>query len=89
MDQQTHENNPTIMITSPDRGHQAECPLILPSAASTPITNEDNSKQVLKKEDSLPVTIEEVSIPQPETTGLCSKDQCVWNINRYKRYSCF
>ena len=69
-DQQTHDNNnSTIMITSPDRNHQAECSLVLSSATNTPPANEENSKSVVKKEDSIPVTIEEVTVSQPETTG--------------------
>lgn len=68
-DQQTHDNNNSaIMIASPDRNHQAECSLALPSAANTPTANEENSKSILKKDD--PIPIEEVTISQPETTGL-------------------
>lgn len=32
-------------------------------------TNEENSKPILKKEESVPVTIEEITVSQPETTG--------------------
>lgn len=31
-------------------------------------TNEENSKPILKKEESIPVTIEEITV-SPETTG--------------------
>ncbi|PBC33398.1 transcription factor SPT20 homolog isoform X3 [Apis cerana] len=31
-------------------------------------TNEENSKPILKKEESVPVTIEEITVSQPETT---------------------
>ncbi|KAF3429147.1 LOW QUALITY PROTEIN: hypothetical protein E2986_05179 [Frieseomelitta varia] len=68
-DQQTQDNNnSTVMITSPDRNHQTECSLVLSSATNTPPANEENSKSVVKKEDSIPVTIEEVTVSQPETT---------------------
>lgn len=87
-DQQTHDNNSTIMITSPDRNHQAECSLVLPSTANTAAPNEENSKSTLKKEESLPVTIEEITISQPETTGsftifitvICNKFLCIFFI---------
>lgn len=68
---QTHDNsNSTIMITSPDRNHQAECSLVLPSTTNTQVTNEENSKSILKKEEMMPVTIEEIVVAQPEATGL-------------------
>ncbi|XP_043257079.1 polyhomeotic-proximal chromatin protein-like isoform X3 [Colletes gigas] len=71
---QTHDSsNSTIMITSPDRNHQAECTLVLPSTTNTPVTNEENSKLILKKEEPMPVTIEEIAVAQPEVTD---GDQC-------------
>lgn len=69
-DQQAHDNNSsTIMITSPDRNHQPECSLIIPAATSTPIPNDESSKTLMKKDEPMPITIEEISVAQPETTG--------------------
>lgn len=57
------------MITSPDRNHQAECSLVLPSTTNIPIIHDENSKPMLKKEEPLPLTIEEITVSQPEATG--------------------
>ena len=73
-DQSTHDNNnSTIMITSPDRNHQAECSLVLPSTTNAPLLIEETSKLILKKEETMPLTIEEIIVPQPEAMD---GDQC-------------
>lgn len=86
-DQQTHDNSSTIMITSPDRNHQAECSLILPSVTNAPVSNEENSKLILKKEESIPVTIEEVPAAQTEATGQCNAikliSEYVWHVYKF------
>lgn len=69
-DQQTHDNtNSTIIITSPDRNPQADCSLILPSTTNPPVTTDESLKLAPKKEE-VPVTTEEIVVPQPEVTGI-------------------
>lgn len=69
-DQSTHDNNSTIMITSPDRNSQAECSLILPSTTNSPLITDDSVKLTTKKED-VPIPMEDITAPlQSEITGI-------------------
>ena len=71
------------MITSPDRNHQAECSLVLPSATNAPLLIEETSKLLLKKEETMPLTIEEIIVPQPEAMGQCKRHYSLPIDSRY------
>ncbi|EFN76859.1 Polyhomeotic-like protein 2 [Harpegnathos saltator] len=71
--QNQHDNtNSTIMITSPERNPQAECPL-MSSTTNPPVANDDGLKLLLKKEEVPVVTTEEITILQ--TTEVTDGDQ--------------
>lgn len=67
--QTTHDTtNSTIMITSPERNSQAECPL-MSSTTNPPVGSDDGIKLLPKKED-VPVTTDEVTILPTEVAGI-------------------
>lgn len=56
------------MITSPDRNHQADCSIILPST-NLSVVNDDNVKSA-KKEETVSIISEEISISQTDVSGM-------------------
>lgn len=57
-----------MMITSPDRNHQTDCSIILPSTNLSG-ANDDNVKSG-KKEETVSIASEEMTVSQPDVSGM-------------------